>query len=224
MKVLFLFPTEIFLSGAFFMIVIHRSSSRQAGLMTFIHYNKEKETTMTTTAQRPATQTMVLAAFFLALGLLMPFLVGQIPMLGNKLSPMHIPILLCGFVCGWQYGLIVGLVTPLLRSFLFGMPALMPNAAVMAFELAAYGAMTGILYEKLPKNTFSIYISLITAMITGRIVWGIVCVPIYGLVGKAFSFQIFLAGAFLNAIPGIILHIILIPAIVIALRHAKLLK
>jgi thiamine transporter ThiT len=170
--------------------------------------------------ERSHTMNMVLAAFFLALGLVLPFLTGQIQMIGNKISPMHIPVLICGFVCGWQYGLIVGFLTPLFRSVLFGMPPMMPTAAAMAFELAAYGALTGLLYAKLPKNNVSVYISLITAMLLGRIVWGIVSIPLYGIAGKAFSMQMFIAGAFINAIPGIILHIVLIPMIVMALRKA----
>lgn len=167
---------------------------------------------------------LVLAAFFMALGIILPFFTGQIPQIGNKLLPMHIPILLCGFICGWQYGLVVGFATPLLRSMMFGMPAIMPTALAMAFELAAYGFMTGILYRKLPKKNYSLYISLVGAMIVGRIVWGIVSVVLYGIQGNAFSVQIFLAGAFLNAIPGIILQIVLIPAIMMALKKAGVLR
>lgn len=168
-----------------------------------------------------STGNMVLAAFFLALGILMPFLIGQIPTIGSMLLPMHIPILICGYVCGWQWGLIVGFVTPLLRSAMFGMPALMPNAVAMAFELAVYGAVTGILYQILSDSSLSVYLSLIGAMIAGRLVWGLVSIPIYGVAGKAFSVPVFLAGAFLNAIPGIILQLVLIPVVILSLKRAK---
>lgn len=171
--------------------------------------------------ERSATENLVLAAMFLALGIIMPFLTGQIPGIGSRLLPMHIPVLICGYVCGWQYGLLVGFVVPILRSIMFGMPPMMPTAAAMAFELAAYGAVTGILYEKLPKSSWSVYVSLISAMIVGRIVWGLVCVPLYGLTGGAFTVQIFLAGGFLNAIPGIILQLVMIPVLVISLRRAR---
>ena len=117
---------------------------------------------------------LTLSAVFLALGIVLPFLTGQIPTIGSMLLPMHIPVLICGFVCGWQWGLLVGFVLPLMRSALFSMPPMMPTAAAMAFELAVYGAVTGILYQKLPKTTASIYVSLAGAMIAGRIVWGIV--------------------------------------------------
>ncbi len=167
---------------------------------------------------------LVLAAFFMALGIILPFLTGQIPQIGNKLLPMHIPILLCGFICGWKYGAAVGFVTPLLRSMLFGMPVMMPMAIGMAFELAAYGFMTGILHQILPKKNYSLYVSLLGAMVAGRIVWGIASIVLYGIQGNVFSAQIFLSGALLNAVPGIVLQIILIPAIMIALKRAGVLR
>jgi len=67
---------------------------------------------------------LTLAALFVALGLVLPFLTGQIPEIGSMLLPMHLPALLCGFVCGWPCGLAVGFVMPLLRSLIFGMPPL----------------------------------------------------------------------------------------------------
>lgn len=170
------------------------------------------------------TKKMVVSAFFLALGMVLPFLTGQIQQIGNMLLPMHIPVLLCGYICGWQYGLVIGLVTPLLRSVLFGMPPLMPTAAAMAVELAVYGLMTGVLYGKLPKKTLYLYVSLFGAMIAGRIAWGIVGIPLYGMAGNGFSAQIFLAGALFNAIPGIILQIVLIPVIMMALTRAGVLR
>lgn len=170
--------------------------------------------------QSNKTRNLILGAFFLALGIVLPFLTGQIPGIGSMLLPMHIPVLICGYICGWQYGLIVGFVLPLLRSVMFGMPPLMPTAAAMAFEMAVYGAVTGILYQKLPKKTVSVYISLIAAMLAGRLAWGMVSIVLYGVVGNAFSWQIFMAGAFLNAVPGIILQIVLIPVIVLTLQKA----
>ncbi len=167
---------------------------------------------------------MVLAAFFLALGIIMPFLTGQIPGIGNMLLPMHIPVLVCGYVCGWQWGLAVGFVVPLLRSAMFGMPPMMPTAAAMAFELAVYGAVTGILNRVLPDKEAFVYVSLAGAMIAGRLVWGIVSIPLYGVAGKAFSWQIFMGGALLNAVPGIILQLVLIPVIIMSLKRAKVME
>lgn len=170
------------------------------------------------------TKKLVLSAFFMALGMVLPFLTGQIQQIGNMLLPMHIPVLLCGFICGWQYGLAVGFFMPLLRSALFGMPPLMPTAAAMAVELAVYGLVTGILYGKLPKKTSYLYVSLFGAMIAGRIAWGIVGIPLYGMAGNGFSAQIFWAGALFNAIPGMILQIVLIPVIMMALTRAGVLR
>ena len=166
---------------------------------------------------------LVLSGLFLALGLVMPFLTGQIPSIGSMLLPMHIPVLICGFVCGWPYGLAVGFITPLLRHWIFGMPP-MPNAVAMAFELAVYGFCTGLFHKLLPKKNVFVYVSLILSMICGRIVWGIASLVIYGLTDKAFTWQMFAAGAVVNAIPGIILQIVIIPPIIIALRRGNLLK
>lgn len=181
-----------------------------------------ERTTSNANGTRTSTLNMVLAAMFLALGIVMPFITGQIPEIGSRLLPMHLPVLICGFVCGWKYGLAVGFVVPLLRSVMFGMPPLMPTATCMAFELAAYGACTGLLYAGLPKNNASVYVSLLGAMVIGRIVWGAVSMVIYGVMGNAFSVQMFMAGAFLNAVPGIVMQIVLIPVIIMALKKARI--
>lgn len=166
-------------------------------------------------------QNLILAALFLALGILLPFLTGQVPQIGSMLLPMHIPVLLCGFVCGWPYGLLIGLITPLLRSVLFGMPPIYPTAVGMALELASYGFFSGLFYSKLPRKISSVYATLILSMILGRIVWGFASVFLYQAVGKGFTWAMFLGGAFLNAIPGIILQIVLIPALVGVLQKVS---
>lgn len=161
---------------------------------------------------------MILAAMFLAIGLLLPFVTGQIPQIGNMLLPMHLPVLLCGLICGWQYGLTIGFITPILRYFIFGMPILFPIGLPMAFELATYGLVVGLIYGLSKwKCILSLYRALIIAMISGRIVWGIVRLFMLGFAGEAFTWKMFIAGALLNAIPGIILQLVLIPAIMFAL-------
>ena len=161
------------------------------------------------------------AALCLALALVLPFLTGQIPEIGSMLCPMHIPALLCGFLCGGPWGLAVGGIAPILRSLLFSRPPMF-SAIPMAFELAAYGAVAGILYRCLPRHKGRIYLSLILAMIAGRLVWGVVQVVMMGLQGSAFTMEAFLAGAITTAIPGIILQLVLIPAVVAALEKAKM--
>lgn len=170
------------------------------------------------------TGNMVLAAMFAALGMVMPLITGQIPEVGSRLLPMHLPVLICGYVCGWRYGLVVGFMVPLLRSVMFGMPPLFPTGVCMVFELAAYGACTGFLYRVLPKRNRSIYVSLIGSMIVGRVVWGMISMLIYGVMGNTFTVQIFMASAFLNAIPGILAQIVLIPVIIMALNRAKMME
>lgn len=167
------------------------------------------------------TKKLTFSGLFLALTLLLPFLTGQIPQIGSALSPMHIPVLLCGFVCGGPFALIVGLLAPTLRFLLFGMPPLFPVGIAMTFELGAYGLISGIMYSKLPKKKISIYISLITAMLAGRVVWGAAMYFISLLTTVKFNISIFMAGAFIKAVPGIIVHIILIPVIVMALEKIK---
>ena len=167
------------------------------------------------------TRKLTYAALFLALALVLPFLTGQIPEIGKMLSPMHIPVLLCGFLCGWPWGLAVGFIAPLLRSVLFGVPVMFPGAVAMAFELAVYGALSGLLYSILPRKTRSIYVTLIVSMIAGRVVWGIVRWILAGLSGSSFTWELFIAGAVTNAVPGIILHIVLIPVLVIVLERAR---
>lgn len=165
------------------------------------------------------TKNLTLGAMFLAIGLFLPLFTGQIPQIGNMLLPMHIPVLLCGLICGWQYGLTVGFILPLLRYAIFGMPVLYPSGIAMAFELATYGLVIGFLYgHSRWKCIISLYRSMIIAMIAGRIVWGTVRVFMLGVASEAFTWQMFMAGAFLNAIPGIIIQLIFIPAIMVALN------
>ena len=166
---------------------------------------------------------MVLAALFLALAYVMPFVTGQIPEVGAMLCPMHIPVLLCGFICGWSWGLAVGFIAPLFRSLTLGMPPLFPGAVCMAFELAAYGAVAGAMHRILPRKKSSIYVSLLTAMVIGRLVWGAMMFVCLGLTGGSFGLSAFLAGAVTNALPGIIVQIVLVPILVMALDNSKVL-
>ncbi len=167
---------------------------------------------------------IVMAAMLLAVGIVLPFFTGQIPQIGSMLLPMHLPVLVCGLICGWQYGGIVGFVLPLLRYVLFGMPP-MPNGLAMAFELTAYGAISGFLYNRSRWQCIvSLYRSLIIAMIGGRVIWGIVRVVMLGMTGNAFTWQMFMAGAFLNAVPGIILQLVFIPALMVALNKTGLVR
>ena len=161
---------------------------------------------------------LVLCALFLALGFVLPFLTGQIPEIGSMPLPLHLPALMCGFVCGWPWGLAVGFILPILRSLLFGMPPMIPTALCMAFEMAAYGAAAGLMYKRC-----TVYVSLIGAMLIGRAVWGVVSWIVYAaLMAKPFSLGMFWMSGFVNAWPGMALQLVLVPLIVAALKKARL--
>ncbi len=164
-----------------------------------------------------STRKLVLAAFFLALGLLLPLLVGHIIPMGWIFLPMHIPVLLCGFFCGGPWGLAVGFITPLLSAVITGMPPLFPTALAMAFELAAYGLLSGLFYRLFPKKVGYIYASLLLAMIGGRIVWSAVSFLLYGIAGTVFTFNDVFSGAIVSVLPGIAIQVVLIPILVMVL-------
>lgn len=167
---------------------------------------------------------LALAAVFLALAYVLPFLTGQIPQIGSMLCPMHIPVIICGFICGAPWGLVIGFTAPLLRSLTLGAPPLFPTALAMAFELATYGLISGILYRLFPKKKGYIYCSLIISMIIGRLVWGLVQFACMGFDASKFGFAAFWAGAVTKALPGIILQIFLIPIIVMFLEKTKIIS
>ena len=180
--------------------------------------------------KQSGTLRITLSAMFLALGILLPFLTANNMALGQTLSLMHIPVLLAGFVCGWPWGLLVGFITPLLRSSLIGMPPVFPIALAMAFELAAYGAAAGLLYQALRKSSLNVYLTLLISMLLGRLVWGLASFALFNIARDAyaqvipvpFSLSFFWTAAFVTPWPGILLHIAVIPALVIALEKARL--
>lgn len=169
------------------------------------------------------TKKLTLSAMFLAIGMVLPFLTGQIPQVGNMMLPMHIPVLLCGLICGWQYGAVLGFILPLMRYLVFGMPVLFPTGIAMAFELMTYGLVIGLIYSfSRWKCIISLYRALIGAMIAGRIVWAAAQMILLGVSGGTFTMKMFLAGAFFNAVPGIIIQLVLIPTVMVALGRTGL--
>lgn len=174
--------------------------------------------------RKQTTRKMVNGGLLLALGMVLPFLTGQIPSIGSRLLPMHIPALLTGYICGPLYGLLIGFILPIFRSLIFSMPPMYPIAIAMAFELAVYGFIVGLLYKVFPKKTIYVYLSLIIAMISGRIVWGLASYILFGLGASTFSLQLFMAGAFVNALPGILIQLLIIPPIVILLRRSRVIN
>ena len=165
---------------------------------------------------RNETRKITLAAMFIALGIILAIVFHAIN-LGAVILPMHITVMLAGIILGWKYGLAVGVITPFLNSFLFHKLPLFPNAVGMAFELATYGVVIAIVYkniELLKNNLFNIYLALILAMIAGRIIYGIYYGTVFGIIGEAFGFSIFITSVIITPLPGIVLQILLIPALV----------
>ncbi|MBQ3134372.1 MAG: ECF transporter S component [Oscillospiraceae bacterium] len=163
---------------------------------------------------------LVRAALLLAVGMVLPFLTMQNADLGNALLPMHLPVMLCGYLCGGWYGLAVGAILPFLRSVCFGMPSPMyPRAVWMAVELATYGAVTGFLYKGFfKKKLWWLYGSLLSAMVAGRILYGIVKWALLLESKNPLTMEVFIAGAVVEALPGIVLQLVLVPVIVKAIE------
>lgn len=165
----------------------------------------------------------VIAAMCIAIGIILPMAFHSIPKAGQVFLPMHIPVLLCGLLCGPLYGLVCGILAPLLSSLLTGMPpaAFLPS---MLCELAVYGLVAGILYKviKTKSRQADLFLSLIGAMLCGRVVAGILNALIFNA-GK-YSLQIWVTGSFVTSLPGIIIQIVVIPLIIIALQKANLIE
>lgn len=163
----------------------------------------------------------ILTAVCIALCIVLPMALHGIPNAGVLFSPMHIPVLLCGLVCGWSYGLICGLVGPLLSSLLTSMPG-MAVLPFMMIELAVYGTVCGLMMKLLRTGRLAsdLYASLITAMMAGRVIAGIV--KALALAGGTYSWSLWASSYFVSCLPGIIVQLLLIPALYIALERAGL--
>ncbi|MBQ9942317.1 MAG: ECF transporter S component [Christensenellaceae bacterium] len=172
---------------------------------------------------KTATKKIVYTALCIAVGVLLPqlFHLTGIPDAGSVFCPMHLPVLLCGFMCGPVFGGFCGLAVPLLSSFT-GMPPIFPVGVVMMAELCAYGILAGVLYKAFKEKVMP---ALVLAMLGGRIVMGLANVLIYtnGSLSFVYSWPVFLTSAFVTALPGIIIMLVLIPVLLFALKKAKLL-
>lgn len=161
---------------------------------------------------------MTITGCCIALGIILPMAFHMIPNAGSIFLPMHIPVLLCGILCGWQYGAICGILTPFLSSTFTGMPPAAMLPAMMC-ELFTYGLTSGLLSQFVNfKNPLaSTYTHLVGAMLAGRIVSGIVNALIFR-VGN-YSLEIFLSAALFTAIPGILIQLIIIPILMYILKY-----
>lgn len=165
---------------------------------------------------------IALSALFLAIGMVLPSITGLIRVIGNMLLPMHIPVMLCGIICGPLYGGAIGIMLPILRSLIFTMPPMYPNACAMAIELCTYAVVIGIVYNCLKDKKGGIFIALIVSMLSGRIIWGIVISLLTVLAGGTYTLTIYITRAFIQAVPGIVIQLILIPIIILSLKNKKI--
>lgn len=165
---------------------------------------------------------LIITSVCIALCIVLPIALHAIPNAGVMLSPMHIPVLLCGIVCGWQYGFLCGLAGPLLSSLITSMPA-MANLPFMMVELAIYGLVSGLIMRYLhsSKTIYTLYSSLLAAMLSGRIIAGILKALFFA--GGSYSWSAWATGYFVSCLPGIIVQLILIPILYFALKKAGLL-
>lgn len=159
------------------------------------------------------------AALCVALGILIPSVFHLFGQAGATFCPMHIPVIICGMVCGWKYGGLCGLIVPLLSFLIIGMPPIYPTGVSMMLELCAYGVLAGLLYKR-----FNVFISLIGAMIGGRVIYGLTNLILMGLANTTYSIRTFLTAAFVTALPGIVIQLIFIPALIVLLEQVGFLK
>ncbi|NLO49127.1 MAG: ECF transporter S component [Clostridiales bacterium] len=167
------------------------------------------------------TKRITITALFAAICIVLPMAFHSIPNAGSIFLPMHIPVLMCGLICGWPYGLVCGVLGPLLSSLMTGMPpmAILPG---MLCELAVYGLVTGLLVNKVRtgKKILDLYIPLIIAMLFGRVFYGLMNAIIFK--AGSYSMAIWLASAFVTSLPGIVIQLVLIPLLVYSLHMSGL--
>lgn len=168
-----------------------------------------------------AVKKSIITAVCIALCVVLPQAFHAIPNAGSIYLPMHIPVLLCGLICGWPYGLLCGLAGPALSALITGMPpaAVLPG---MMVECGVYGLTAGLLMQLVrTKRLYAdLYISLVAAMLLGRVVSGAAKALIFS--AGSYSMASWVAGSFVTALPGIIIQLALLPGIVYALMRARL--
>lgn len=162
---------------------------------------------------------LTLAAVCVALCVVLPIAFHSIPNAGSVLLPMHIPVLICGMICGWPYGFLCGLMGPMLSSVLTGMPpvAYLPP---MMVECATYGLVAGLMlkFVHTGKTYHDLYIALVSAMLAGRVVAGLAKALIFT---PGLAMSAWIASSFVTALPGIVIQLVFLPTVVLALMKAR---
>lgn len=163
----------------------------------------------------------ILTAACIALCVVLPMAFHAIPNAGNIYCPMHMPVLLCGLVCGWPFGLLCGVAGPVLSSLFTGMPS-MAYLPAMIIELAVYGLTAGLLMQVVHTKRVmaDLYISLVVALLAGRIVAGASRALIFA--SGSYSLEAWVTSYFVTALPGLLIQLALLPVIAVALEKARL--
>ena len=173
---------------------------------------------------------MVVTSMLIALCVVLPIAFHQVPRAGSILLPMHIPVLLAGLVCGWKFGLITGITGPILSTMITGMPPTMAIASLMSIELGVYGTVAGILayFIRTRSATLDLYISLVGAMIVGRVVAGLAQVFFFfggtyvdGIWTANYTWALWTTSYFVTSLPGIVIQLAFIPSVVMALERER---
>lgn len=163
----------------------------------------------------------IITAVCIALCYVIPLMFHGIQNAGSIFCPMHIPVFICGLICGWQYGLLCGIAGPALSSALSGMPpvAILPS---MMVELAVYGTAAGLMMKLVrTKSTYAdLYISLIVAIVCGRVLAGLAKALIFAR--GSYSMSAWIAGSIVTSWPGTVIQLVFIPTIVFALMKSHL--
>ena len=162
---------------------------------------------------------LTLASVCIAQRVVLPIAFHSIPDGGSIFLPMHIPVLICGMLCGWPYGLVCGLMGPLLSSAITGMPpaAMLP---AMMVECGTYGMVSGLMLKvvRTGKTYGDLYIALVTAMVAGRVLSGIAKALIFM---PGISMTAWVTASFVTALPGIAIQLVFLPGVVCTLMKAR---
>ena len=161
------------------------------------------------------TKEIVLSGLLLASGIILPMAFHLFGMTGPIALPMHIPVLIGGFLLSPHLALLLGILTPLISGLLTGMPVLFPMAIIMAFELGTYGLTASLLTTKLKLTAIS---SLIISMIAGRIAAGLTVAVLVQLFGIKMNPFIYVKGSVITGLPGIIIQLFFIPSLIFAIN------
>jgi hypothetical protein len=161
------------------------------------------------------TKEVILCGLLLATGIILPMFFHMFGLTGPIALPMHIPVLIGGFLLSPKLALLLGIITPVLSGMLTGMPVMFPMAVIMAFELGIYGLASSLAVRKF---NLSVIPSLIVSMIAGRIAAGLTVAFLVELFGVKMNPLIYIKGAIITGIPGIIIQLIFIPALVYAIK------